>query len=88
MDGKKKNGKIKKNKGANGKYPIPNLTVAAPRSIPMGTKLQVSYNGIIDNRIVGDRGRDIIEGKMDFFVKSCRDAYNFGIKEMHIMIVK
>jgi 3D (Asp-Asp-Asp) domain-containing protein len=65
-------------KGANGHWPIPNLTIAADPSLPFGTVMEFSYNGIVTKRVVGDRGRSIKGKRIDLFVENCSMAKRWG----------
>lgn len=67
-----------KTKAANGKWPEANWTVAAPKELPFGTVLELSYQGIITTRIVGDRGRAIKGNRLDLFVSDCERAKVWG----------
>ena len=68
----------RKFKGADGKWPIPDITVAMDRSVPFGTKVELSYMGFKSLRIVGDRGRSIKGNRIDLFMKTCREARQWG----------
>ncbi len=68
----------KPRKAANGEWPEANWTVAAPPSLPFGTVLELSYQGIITTRIVGDRGRAIKGKRLDLFVSDCERAKAWG----------
>ena len=78
----------KKFKGANGKWPIPNLTIAADPKYPFGTVLKISYRTITTKRIVGDRGRAIKGNKIDLFMENCRAAKQWGRRMVYGKIVK
>jgi 3D (Asp-Asp-Asp) domain-containing protein len=86
---KPKNGKEHNHphKGANNKWPIANLTIAADRSIPFDTAIEFSYRGVQSVRIVGDRGRAIKGRRIDLFVDSCPTARQWGIRTLYGKIV-
>lgn len=77
----------KPQRGANGKWPIPNITVAADKSIPFGTKIHISHNGKIFKMEVGDRGRDIVGNRLDIFFPSCSHAKRWGKRKVHVKII-
>ena len=76
-----------KHRGANGQWPIPNLTIAADPSIPFGTVMELSYDGIITKREVGDRGEAIKGNRIDLFVETCAKARQFGRKIIYGKVV-
>lgn len=74
-------------RGANNKWPIANLTVAADKSIPFDTAIEFSYNGVRSIRIVGDRGSAITGNRIDFFTDGCPTARRFGVRTIYGKIV-
>ena len=78
--------KVTPRRGANGKWPEVNWTVAAPKKYPFGTVLEIGHGGIVTSRIVGDRGGAIGTGRLDFFVKSCEWADIFGVKKVWVRV--
>lgn len=77
----------KKNRTASGLRAVPNFTIAADKSIPFGTKVEVSYNGIVQIFEVHDRGRSIKKGRFDLFLESCPEARRFGRKRIFARIL-
>ena len=75
-------------RGANGEWPVPNLTVAADPAIPFGTRLLISYDGIVTERMVGDRGRAIRGKKLDLFMSSCTAARTWGRRIVSVKILR
>ena len=75
-------------RGANNKWPVANLTVAADRSIPMGTTLLVSYGNLTTQRVVGDRGRGIGKGHIDLFMADCGRASRWGRRTVYVAVVE
>ena len=61
---------------ANGKVPTPNLTIAASRSLPFGTKVVTSY-GVYE---VQDRLAKRYDSRFDIYFDSHEKAKQFGIK--------
>ena len=64
--------------------PRPNHTIAAPRNIPLGTKVKI--DGI--TYTVEDRTHIKYNGRWDIFMKSHKAALNFGIKTNNITIIR
>lgn len=75
-------------RGANNKWPIPHVTVAADPKLPFGTKIILSHRGVVTETIVGDRGRAIKGNRLDLFMKTCEQAKRFGRKKIYVRIVK
>lgn len=73
-------------KGANGKWPIPNRTVAADKSLPFGTILLISYRGKVFEMEVGDRGGSIVGKRIDIFFPTCSHAKRWGRRLVHIKV--
>lgn len=71
------------NPTASGTRPRPAHTIAAPRSVPFGTKVK------IDGRIytVEDRTSMRYDGRWDIFMRSHRAAKQFGIQTNKIQIL-
>lgn len=65
----------------------PNIKLIAvdPDVIPLGTKVWVEGYGIA---IAGDTGGAIKGGKVDLFMKTKKQAYNWGRKKVEIKILK
>lgn len=69
---------------ASGKRTKEGRTVAAPPSIPFGTKLYIEGIGY---RIVEDRGADIVEGRLDLFIEDLNRAKKFGRQKLKVIIL-
>ena len=67
-------------KTASGETPIPNYTIAADKSIPFGTKME------IDGQIyeVMDRGGNIREKRIDIAVQTHSEALSRGVIEREV----
>ncbi len=70
---------------ANTHYPTLHKTVAAPRSIPLGTRVYIESVGY---RIVEDRTAKRFNGRWDLFVASKEEALMWGKKDLKIWIIK
>lgn len=79
---------IGKTRAANGKWPEANWTVAAPKELPFDTVLELSYQGIITTRIVGDRGRAIKGKRLDLFVANCERAKAWGRRRVWVREIR
>ena len=76
------NGKwAKYNRTADGHAPKEGVTIAAPRSIPFGTKLNIEGVGI---RIVQDRLATRYDNRIDVFFADHTRALNFGKKRLAV----
>jgi 3D (Asp-Asp-Asp) domain-containing protein len=64
---------------ASGKPAKEGITVAAPRSIPFGTRLDIQNVGV---RIVSDRLALKFDNRIDVFFNSHEKAKQFGIKKL------
>ena len=66
---------------ASGRRPVVGVTIAAPRSVPLGTRvaLYVPGWGVVQRR-VDDRTHRRYEGRWDVFVRSHREAREFGLR--------
>lgn len=71
---------------ANCKMPRVSYTIAAPRNIPLGTRVYVS--GGIGYRTVEDRTNIRYNGRWDLFVRSKKEALTWGNRELKITIIK
>lgn len=74
-------------KAANGRWPEVNWTIAAPKEFPFGTVLELSVDGIVTTRIVGDRGRAIKGKRLDLFVESCDHARRWGRRRVSVRVL-
>lgn len=68
---------------ASGAQAKPGITIAAPASIPFGTKVFIPGVG---ERIVQDRGGAITEHHIDILFESHQQALDFGRKTMEVFI--
>lgn len=68
---------------ANNKRPIQGLTVAAPRNIPLGTKL------LIEQYIyeVQDRYNKHLSDRIDIYFTNHLEAKKFGVKHLTVTII-
>jgi 3D (Asp-Asp-Asp) domain-containing protein len=72
---------------ANGRPPIQGVTVAASRSIPLGTPIVIRFaNGVTWKRIVTDRLAKRYDSRVDIYFDSHQAAKNFGLKTATITI--
>lgn len=68
---------------ASGAELIPNWHIAADPYYPFGTVLQLSYDGIVTNRIVADRGRGIKgKNRIDLAMADCDRAKAWGVRKV------
>lgn len=70
---------------ASGKPVVEGVTIAAPRSIPFGTKLYIEGVGI---RIVQDRLAKKYDNRIDVFFNSHEKALKFGKKRLTVTVIK
>src|SRR4051812_6219973 len=66
---------------ANGSMPTAGVTVAAPRSIPFGTRLRIEGLG---ERIVQDRAAKKFNDRIDVFMESHEAALKFGVRTLQV----
>jgi 3D (Asp-Asp-Asp) domain-containing protein len=71
---------------ASGKKTVEGVTIAAPKSIPFGTKIYIKE--LDHTYIVQDRGGAIKSGHLDVFFDNVSDMENFGRQYLHIKIIK
>lgn len=69
---------------ASGTYVQEGRTVAAPPSIPFGTKLYIEGIGV---RVVEDRGSAIKSGHLDVYVEDVNKAIQLGRKNLKVKIL-
>ena len=69
---------------AAGTRPMQGRTVAAPRNVPLGTKV------LIDGKpfTVEDRTARRFDGRWDIYFERHQDAKNFGVKQLKIERLK
>jgi len=69
---------------ASGAKPVQGVTVAASRSIPFGTVIEIEGVG---RRVVQDRMHKKFDGtRMDIYFSSHKAAKHFGIKRLKVTI--
>ena len=68
---------------ASGKRPQQGITVAAPRSIPLGTTIYISNRPFI----VQDRLARRYDNRIDVFFNKHADAKAFGKQNLHVSLV-
>ena len=76
-------------RAADGSWPEANWTVAADPQYAFGTVLELSHQGILTTRKVGDRGGRI-KGphRADLFVASCEQARRWGVRSVDVRVVR
>ena len=75
---------------ASGAHVEPWHTIAAPRSIPYGTRIYIPYFSDMPNEgvfTVQDRGGAITEGHLDIYMVRYGDAMDFGRRELDVYIL-
>lgn len=68
---------------ASGRMPAAGRTIAAPRSIPFGTRIRIDGVGW---RIAEDRTARRYDGRIDVFMRTHSDAVKFGKRKAQIEI--
>jgi 3D (Asp-Asp-Asp) domain-containing protein len=68
---------------ASGKMPVQGITIAAPRNVPLGTRVVVSGH----TYIVQDRTAKRFDGRYDVYFKSHKDALQWGKQQLNITII-
>ena len=65
---------------ANGRPPVEGITVAASRSIPLGTPIKLTVNGVFTNRLfyVNDRLAKKYDDRVDIYFDEHERAKQFG----------
>jgi 3D (Asp-Asp-Asp) domain-containing protein len=82
---KKKYGDIGYGITASGEVVTEMTTIACPDSLSFGTRVYIQE---LENVFTcQDRGSDIIEGKLDVYVKNLEEALDFGRKKMSVMVL-
>jgi 3D (Asp-Asp-Asp) domain-containing protein len=69
---------------AAGKKPVQGVSIAASRSIPLGSVVKI--DGIKNRFIVDDRTAKRFDGRFDIFFNSHQEAKKFGIKNLKVEI--
>lgn len=65
-------------------------TIAAPQSIPFGTRIYIPYFSDAPNGgvfTVQDRGGAVVEGCLDIYMESLEDALQFGRRDLEVYIL-
>jgi len=77
------------NKTAEGKAPVPGLTIAAdPSILPLGSRVRISGAGPWSGEYrVGDVGGKIKGRKVDIFMTSQQEAVRFGRREIEVVLL-
>lgn len=70
---------------ASGKYVKENHTLACPRSLPFGTRIEIPYFSNVFT--CEDRGGAITEGKLDVYMPDLDDALEFGRRKLDVRIL-
>jgi peptidoglycan DL-endopeptidase CwlO len=74
------------NKTASGVWPKQGITIAAPRNIPLSTR--VTIIGMTNIFIVQDRTARRFNGRWDIFFTSHSEAKKFGKQKRNVTILK
>lgn len=61
-----------------------NHTASCPKSLPFGTRLYIPQLG--NTYTCEDRGSAIIEGHLDIYIPSLREANDFGRKNLEVIV--
>jgi 3D (Asp-Asp-Asp) domain-containing protein len=70
---------------ASGAYVEEGVTIAAPPSIPFGTRIYIPYFDEVYT--VQDRGGDITEGHLDIYYEDLDGALEFGRRDLPVIIL-
>lgn len=71
---------------ANGEHVQEGVTIAAPKSIPFGTRIYIP--ALNHEYVVEDRGGAIKRDKLDLYMDSREKALEFGVKWLVVYIVE
>jgi 3D (Asp-Asp-Asp) domain-containing protein len=69
---------------ASGGQAVEGRTVAAPRGIPMGTRIYIPALG--RTYWVEDRGSAIKGDRLDIYIEHRKDALEFGVRELEVWV--
>lgn len=72
-------------KTASGNKPQQGVTIAGPRSLPLGTRVFIEGIG---ERVVQDRLSKKYDSRFDLFFASHSEAAKFGKKELKVRVIK
>ena len=75
------------NKTAAGTRPVQGVTIAGPRSIPLGTKVDVRLPSGWHRFVVEDRTARRFDGRFDIYFESHKAAKVFGRKQLEYRIL-
>ena len=77
------------NKTAEGKSPVPGLTIAAdPEVLPLGSRVRINGAGPWSGEYrVGDIGGQIKGHKIDIYMQSVKEALRFGRREIEVVLL-
>ena len=76
-------------RAADGAWPEAHWTVAADPRYPFGTVLELSHQGIMTTRKVGDRGGRIRgPHRADLFMGACEQARRWGVRSVDVRVVR
>jgi hypothetical protein len=74
---------------ASGRAPVLGVTIAAPRSVPFGTWVEIQLPaGRVLRRRVDDRTHRRYDGRWDVLVRTHLEAREFGLRKGTVKIVK
>lgn len=68
---------------ASGHWPAAGITVAAPRSVPLGTRVWIEGVG---QRVVQDRMHRRFPDRWDIYLPSRREALQFGRRTLRVRV--
>ena len=69
---------------ANGERVLEGRTIAAAENIPFGTEIYIPE--LDEHLVVTDRGGDIKGDRLDLFMESRKDALEFGVQDLVVII--
>ena len=77
------------NPTASGKWPVEGVTIAAPRSVKLGTRVRVTVPGSSFNHVytVQDRTAKRFDGRWDIFFNSHQTALKWGKKQVRVEVL-
>jgi 3D (Asp-Asp-Asp) domain-containing protein len=70
---------------ASGKRVEAGVTIACPRELPFGTRVEIEGVG---ERVCWDTGGAIKGRKLDLYIPSLKEALKFGRQELRVRIIK
>ena len=72
---------------ASGRMPVVGVTIAAPRSIPFGTRVAIRLPEGWRTFTVQDRTARRYDGRFDVFLHDHRSAMRFGVKRTEVRLL-